>query len=73
MMRPLCKGLVTSERMGATADVRVRNMCTIKTGPFICTVKEVLLVSSKVARYWIWIFHNYRPGLLYDVLPTRRV
>ena len=31
---PLCKGLVTSERMEATADVRVRNMCTIKTSPF---------------------------------------
>lgn len=30
MMCPLCKGLITSERMGATADVRVRNMCTIK-------------------------------------------
>ena len=26
---PLCKGLVTSERMGGTADVRVRNMGTI--------------------------------------------
>ena len=29
MTYPLCKGLVTSERMEATADVRVRNMCTI--------------------------------------------
>ena len=31
---PLCKGLVTSERMGGTADVRVRNMGTISSGPF---------------------------------------
>ena len=42
-MRPLCKGLVTSERMGATADVRVRNMCTIKTGPKHWTVGILLL------------------------------
>ena len=31
---PLCKGLVTSERMGGTADVRVRNMGTISCRPF---------------------------------------
>ena len=30
---PLCKGLVTSERMGGTADVRVRNMGTISCRP----------------------------------------
>ena len=30
----LCKGLVASERLGSTVDVRVRKMCTIKTGPF---------------------------------------
>ena len=39
---PLCKGLVTSERMGGTADVRVRNMCTIKTSPFIIPVFSIL-------------------------------
>ena len=32
---PLCKGLVTSERMGGTADVRVRNMGTISCRPRI--------------------------------------
>ena len=30
---PLCKGLVTNERMGVTADVRVRNMGTISCRP----------------------------------------
>ena len=34
---PLCKGLVTSERMGGTADVRVRNMGTISCRPRIGT------------------------------------
>ena len=34
---PLCKGLVTSERMGGTADVRVRNMGTISCRPFTYT------------------------------------
>ena len=32
---PLCKGLVTNERMGVTADVRVRNMGTISCRPRI--------------------------------------
>ena len=35
---PLCKGLVTSERMGGTADVRVRNMGTISCRPRTQTV-----------------------------------
>ena len=45
MTYPLCKGLVTSERMEATADVRVRNMCTIKTSPFIYVYTRQLSTS----------------------------
>jgi len=62
---PLCKGLVTNERMGVTADVRVRNMGTIscrprtfRRGTFVqnlrilrgCTYKIVLACSYGASR-----------------------
>ena len=49
---PLCKGLVTSERMGGTADVRVRNMGTIEYRPDV-TIWRLDPVSHNAQLYTI--------------------
>ena len=57
---PLCKGLVTNERMGVTADVRVRNMGTISCSTswtsfgLLCHKDPPLAADAVAARGGTW-------------------
>ena len=71
---PLCKGLVTSERMGGTADVRVRNMGTISCRPrisdLLCAACDMVVIYGS-RRVFSLFSHLFVPLLLLSLKVNR--